>query len=119
MTSTTAVDNRVVNLARGMRDLVRAEAGEAERNRTLTPPVVAHLWQSGLMQAFNPVEAGGVEPTFAEIIETMSGRAGTTGSAGAGPASVWADPRARSPRRGPPAGSRSARPAPPPRRCRS
>ena len=35
MTSLAETDDRVVSLARGMRDLVQAEAGESERVRTL------------------------------------------------------------------------------------
>lgn len=57
-------------IARGMRDLVSAEAHESERMRTLTPTIVDEMWASGLMTAFNPVAAGGVEPSFAEMIET-------------------------------------------------
>jgi alkylation response protein AidB-like acyl-CoA dehydrogenase len=53
-----------------MRDLVRAEAGESERIRTLTPVIVNEMWASGLMSSFNPVPAGGVEPSFTEMIET-------------------------------------------------
>jgi hypothetical protein len=40
MTSTADVGDRVVALARGMRDLVRAEASESERMRTLTGAIV-------------------------------------------------------------------------------
>jgi hypothetical protein len=53
-----------------MRDLVRAEAAESERLRTLTPAIVEEMWASGLMAAFNPAVAGGAEPSFAEMIET-------------------------------------------------
>ena len=66
----TAVDDQVIALARGMRDLVRAEAADAERLRTLTPAVVEAMWSTGLMSAFNPAAAGGREPSFAEIIDT-------------------------------------------------
>ena len=62
MTSTAEVGDQVVALARGMRDLVRAEAAESERMRTLTGAIVDEMWASGLMSAFNPVAAGGVEP---------------------------------------------------------
>jgi indole-3-acetate monooxygenase len=76
------VNDRVAALARGMRDLVLAEAGEAERARTLTPAIVAEMWASGLMSAFNPVVAGGVEPSFAEMIETWIEMAWQDGSFG-------------------------------------
>ena len=55
----TEVQQRVLYRARGMRDLVRAEAGESERLRTLSPAIVDAMWASGLMSAFNP--ASGVE----------------------------------------------------------
>ncbi|HEY5844008.1 MAG TPA: acyl-CoA dehydrogenase family protein [Mycobacterium sp.] len=82
MTLTTDAGDRVVSLARGMRDLVRAEAAESERNRTLTPAIVDEMWSSGLMSAFNPVAAGGVEPAFAEMIETWIEMAWQDGSFG-------------------------------------
>jgi indole-3-acetate monooxygenase len=69
-------------LARGLRDLVRAEADASERNRTLTQPIVDAMWSSGLMSSFNPVAAGGVEPTFAEMIETWIEMAWQDGSFG-------------------------------------
>jgi hypothetical protein len=43
MTSTADVQDRVVALARGMRDLVRAEAAESERMRTLTGAIVEEM----------------------------------------------------------------------------
>ena len=72
----------MVGLARGMRDLVRAEAGESERMRTLTPAIVDEMWATGLMSAFNPIEAGGVEPSFTEMIETWIEMAWQDGSFG-------------------------------------
>ena len=65
---TSTLDSEVVARARGMRELVRAEAAESERLRTLTPAIVDEMWASGLMSSFNPIAAGGVEPTFAEMI---------------------------------------------------
>jgi alkylation response protein AidB-like acyl-CoA dehydrogenase len=82
MTSTTDVGDEVVALARGMRDLVRAEAAESERMRTLTGAIVDEMWASGLMSAFNPVAAGGVEPSFAQMIETWIEMAWQDGSFG-------------------------------------
>jgi indole-3-acetate monooxygenase len=69
MTSILDTD-RIPGLVRGMRELVATEAGESERLRTLTPAIVDAMWSTGLMSAFNPVAAGGVEPSFAEMIET-------------------------------------------------
>ncbi|OMC52122.1 acyl-CoA dehydrogenase [Mycobacterium sp. IS-2888] len=82
MTSIADTGDRVVSLARGMRDLVRAEAAESERMRTLTPAIVDEMWGCGLMSAFNPVVAGGVEPSFAEMIETWIEMAWQDGSFG-------------------------------------
>jgi hypothetical protein len=70
MTAVPQVHDDVVARARGMRDLVRAEAAESERLRTMSPAVVDEMWASGLMSALNPAAAGGVEPSFAEMIET-------------------------------------------------
>ena len=85
MTSTSKTaeaSGQVVALARGMRDLVRAEAAESERRRTLTDAIVDEMWASGLMSAFNPTVAGGVEPSFAEMIETWIEMAWQDGSFG-------------------------------------
>ena len=82
MTSIADTTDRVVALARGMRDLVRAEAPESERMRTLTPAIVDAMWASGLMSALNPVVAGGVEPSFTEMIETWIEMAWQDGSFG-------------------------------------
>ena len=65
-----------------MRDLVRSQAGESERLRTLTPAIVDEMWASGLMPSFNPAAAGGVEPSFADMIETLIEMAWQDGSFG-------------------------------------
>jgi len=78
----TEMRDRVVDRARGMRDLVRAEAPESERLRTLSAPIVEEMWVSGLMSAFNPKAAGGVEPSFHEMIETWIEMAWQDGSFG-------------------------------------
>lgn len=82
MTTTVEAADRVVGLARGMRELVQAQAAESERARTLTTEIVEAMWASGLMTAFNPVEAGGVEPSFSEMIETWIEMAWQDGSFG-------------------------------------
>ncbi|OBK23206.1 acyl-CoA dehydrogenase [Mycobacterium asiaticum] len=79
MTSTTV---EVLSRARGMRETVLAEAAASERNRTLTTTIVDEMWSSGLMSSFNPVPAGGVEPSFAEMIETWIEMAWQDGSFG-------------------------------------
>lgn len=82
MTSTLQSGDQVIGLARGMRDLVLAHAGESERLRTIAPAVVDEMWASGLMQSFNPVGAGGVEPSFEQMIETWIEMAWQDGSFG-------------------------------------
>jgi len=72
----------VLGLARGMRDLVANKAAESEQLRTLSPAIVDQMWASGLMSSLNPVEAGGVEPSFAEMIETWIEMATQDGSFG-------------------------------------
>ena len=71
-----------IDAARSLRDLTAEEAPACERNRTLTARSVEALWDSGLMQHFNPSEAGGSEPTFAEMIETWIELAWQDGSLG-------------------------------------
>lgn len=82
MTSTIDAADRVVGLARSMREIVSEQAAESERVRTLTPAVVDEMWATGLMTSFNPVEAGGVEPSFSEMIETWIEMAWQDGSFG-------------------------------------
>jgi indole-3-acetate monooxygenase len=68
--------------ARTLRDLVAEESPDSERNRTLNDRTVAALWGSGLMQWANPTEAGGCEPSFAEMIDTWIELAWQDGSLG-------------------------------------
>jgi alkylation response protein AidB-like acyl-CoA dehydrogenase len=70
------------DVARTLRDVTAEEAGASERLRTLTPRSVEALWNSGLMQLFNPIEAGGAEPSFAEMIDTWIELAWQDGSLG-------------------------------------
>ena len=82
-TSETAEKSgQVVELARGMRELVRGEAAESERQRTLTPAIVDEMWASGLMTALSPGAAGGTDPSFAEMIEMWIEMAWQDGSFG-------------------------------------
>ena len=91
---TSVIDSAVVERARGLRDVVAAEAAESERLRTMSPAIVDALWSSGLMTAFNPREAGGDEPDLAAMIETWIEMAWQDGSFGwigiANFPSVWA-----------------------------
>jgi alkylation response protein AidB-like acyl-CoA dehydrogenase len=65
-----------------MREVVRAEAAESERLRTMTDAIVDEMWASGLMTALGPREAGGIEPSLAEMIETWIEMAWQDGSFG-------------------------------------
>jgi indole-3-acetate monooxygenase len=82
MTSVTETRESVVARARSMRELVRAEAAESERLRTMSAPIVDEMWASGLMTACNPAVAGGPEPTLAEMIEMWIEMAWQDGSFG-------------------------------------
>ncbi|MGF2952385.1 acyl-CoA dehydrogenase family protein, partial [Mycobacterium sp. THU-M116] len=55
---------------------------DSERARTLTPAIVEQMWATGLMSSFNPAVAGGVEPSFTEMIETWIEMAWQDGSFG-------------------------------------
>jgi hypothetical protein len=79
---TAEVGNQVVARARKMRDVVRVEAAESERMRTLTRAIVDEMWATGLMSSFNPRAAGGEEPSFTEMIETWIEMAWQDGSFG-------------------------------------
>ena len=49
MTSTLEAGDQVLAVARGMRDLVAAQAADSEQLRTLSPAIVEEMWGSGLM----------------------------------------------------------------------
>ncbi len=68
--------------ARSLRPVVAEEAARSEHDRTLTERTVAALWDSGLMQWCNPLEAAGSEPTFRDMIETWIELAWQDGSLG-------------------------------------
>src|SRR5580704_848212 len=68
MATTVTIDGP--QAARGLRELIAVEAADSERLRTLNQRTVDGLWSSGLMVWANPLEAGGSEPSFPEMIET-------------------------------------------------
>jgi len=68
--------------ARSLRPLSRDAAARSEQERTLSSDYVDALWDSGLMTFMNVPEAGGCEPTFAEVIETWIELAWQDGSLG-------------------------------------
>ena len=61
---------------------MREQAAASESQRTLSRSVVDTMWSTGLMSAFNPEPAGGVEPSFAQMIETWIEMAWQDGSFG-------------------------------------
>jgi alkylation response protein AidB-like acyl-CoA dehydrogenase len=79
---TTDVSADPVEAARSLRVLVAEEAADSEQRRTLNERTVDALWASGLLQRFNPVEAGGLEPTFPQMIDTWIELAWQDGSLG-------------------------------------
>ena len=80
--TTTDADIDGPAMVAAMAALVEAEAPACEELRTTTPPVVEAMWERGLFQRFNPAEAGGAEPTFAEMIRTWIDMAQLDGSFG-------------------------------------
>ena len=82
MTETATATTGGAERARTLRHLVAEEAADSERNRTLNSRTVDALWESGLMSWCNPVEAGGSEPTFPEMIATWIELAWQDGSLG-------------------------------------
>ena len=70
------------SLVGGMAELVLAEAAACEANRTMTPALVDAMWECGLMSYLNPAEAGGSEPSFADMIDTWQAMAELDGSFG-------------------------------------
>jgi alkylation response protein AidB-like acyl-CoA dehydrogenase len=79
---TTLTDRDGLEMARSLRELIAEEAPASERNRTLTDATVDALWASGLLHWCNPVEAGGSEPSFAQMIDTWEEMAWQDGSLG-------------------------------------
>ena len=70
------------SLVDSMAELVLAEAAACEANRTMTPAIVDAMWECGLMSYLNPAEAGGSEPSFADMINTWQAMAELDGSFG-------------------------------------
>jgi alkylation response protein AidB-like acyl-CoA dehydrogenase len=68
--------------ARSLRELTAAQAPQCEADRTMTAAMVQGLWDSGIMTYLNAPEAGGSEPSVAEIIETWIELATQDGSVG-------------------------------------
>jgi alkylation response protein AidB-like acyl-CoA dehydrogenase len=69
-------------LVEAMAELVLAEAEACEQARTTTDAVVEAMWDTGLMAFLNPAEAGGSEPSFAEMLALWQRMAYLDGSFG-------------------------------------
>ena len=82
MTATIDATTSGVTRAASLRELTTTEAARSEAARTLTPELVEALWASGLLHWANPAEAGGAEPTFAELLDTWIELAWQDGSLG-------------------------------------
>lgn len=79
----TAIENiDGLAMAKSVEQVVTEQAAAGEAQRTLTPPVVEALWESGLMHWLNPVQAGGSEPEFKELIDTCMELSRQDGSMG-------------------------------------
>ncbi len=69
-------------IARSLRSLMSEEVAVSESLRTMSPRSVEALWESGLMNYCNPVQAGGAEPTFPQMIAMWIEMAWQDGSLG-------------------------------------
>ncbi len=74
--------NAGLEMARSIREDVRANAEASENERTLNKDIVEALWRSGLMQFANPREAGGADPTIPDLLEIWEELAWQDGSVG-------------------------------------
>jgi indole-3-acetate monooxygenase len=69
-------DTNIIEAARRITPVIRKHADEAERERRLSPPVLAALHDSGLLRMCTPRSLGGLEVdplTRALVIEEISG----------------------------------------------
>ena len=80
--SMTLLGEHGTDLIDAIAGVVTAEAGACETARTMTPTVVDAMWDGGLMRYMNPSEAGGVEPSFAEMLDMWERMAWLDGSFG-------------------------------------
>lgn len=78
----TVLGEQGADLVAAMADVVTEQAGASEQARTLTAPIVAAMWDTGLMTYMNPAPAGGSEPSFAQMIDIWQRMAWLDGSFG-------------------------------------
>ncbi len=92
-------DTTLIEAARHIAPVIREHADEAERERRLSPPVLAALQDTGLLRMCTPRSLGGLEVdpiTRARVIEEISGHDTATGWTLANPLD-WAYQCARLP----------------------
>ena len=78
----TLLGEHGTDLIDSMAEIVTAEAAACESARTMTGAVIDAMWDGGLMRYMNPAVAGGVEPTFTEMLEMWQRMAWLDGSFG-------------------------------------
>jgi indole-3-acetate monooxygenase len=75
-------DTTLIEAARRIAPVIRAHNAEAERERRLSQPVLAALYETGLLRMFTPRSLGGLEVdpiTRALVVEEISGHDTTAG----------------------------------------
>ena len=95
-------DTTLIEAARQIAPVIREHNEEAERERRLSPPVLAALYESGLMRMCTPCSLGGLEAdplTRALVIEEIAGHDSAAGWTLANPLD-WAHLCARLPDEG-------------------
>lgn len=80
MTATNSFSG--LEMAKSLETIVTEGAADAEKQRTLPQKTVDALWESGLMQWMNPVEAKGTDPSLLDIIDVWQELARQDGSVG-------------------------------------
>ena len=71
-----------LEMAKSIETIVTEGAADAEKQRTLPQKTVDALWESGLMQWMNPVEAKGTDPSLLDMIDVWQELARQDGSVG-------------------------------------
>ncbi|MPZ48017.1 MAG: acyl-CoA dehydrogenase [Dehalococcoidia bacterium] len=82
MTSTERTKEAVLNTARSLQAVIEGHRDESERERRLSPAIVAAMREAGLFNSWVPRELGGDEvdlPTFLEVVEAISAMDGAAG----------------------------------------
>jgi alkylation response protein AidB-like acyl-CoA dehydrogenase len=72
----THVDTTLIEAARHLAPVIREHCEEAERERRLSPPVLAALHEAGLLRMYTPRSLGGLEVdplTRALVVEEIAG----------------------------------------------